>query len=270
LFALVCGAALAADPAPGAAPATGTNLVTKGSYAFGATLGNNLRLQGGEPDIEQVIQGFRDGVAGKAKTPENELRENYVAWMRDVRTQKMEKNKKVGDEFLAKKAAEPDVKKFPDGLLYKVINTGKGPQPKASDRVSAHYKGTLIDGTEFDSSYTRGQPFSTPVTRVIPGWQEALTNMHVGDKWELYVPSHLGYADRGGPGGKIGPNAALIFEMELLAILPPDTNEVITTPPINLSPGGSPPIRVAPGAGGNPPIRITPSPAAPSTPRPTK
>lgn len=264
LCGLACAAAIAADPAatPAATPpaAAGTNLVEKGSYAFGATLGNNLRMQGAEPNIDQVIQGFRDGITGKAKMPETELRESYMAWQRDVRTQKMEKNKKVGEDFLAKKAGEPDVKKFPDGLLYKVITTGKGAQPKATDRVSAHYKGTLIDGTEFDSSYTRGQPFNTPVARVVPGWQEALTNMHVGDKWEIYVPPALAYGERG-QGAKIGPNAALIFEMELLAVLPPETNDVITTPTLNLTPGGSQPIRVNPGAGANTPVRVTPSPA---------
>lgn len=274
----ICATAFAADPAAtparpavssGAAPALsvtaglpgGSNLVEKGSYAFGATLANNLRLQGGEPDIDQVIQGFRDGLAGKAKMPEPEMREAYMAWMRDVRAQKMEKNRKTADEFLAKKAAEPDVKKFPDGLLYKVITAGKGPQPKSSDRVSAHYKGTLPDGSEFDSSYSRGKPFETPVMRVVPGWQEALTNMHVGDKWELYIPPQLAYGERGSP-PKIGPNSALIFEMELLSILPPDTNEVFNAPPMNLVPKGSAPVRVNPGAGANTPIRITPAPPA--------
>jgi FKBP-type peptidyl-prolyl cis-trans isomerase FklB len=257
---MVCASAFAADPvvsSPVAAnakpPAAGSNLIDRGSYAFGATLGNNLRMQGADPNVEQVLQGFRDAINGKMKMPETELRENYMAWMREVRTQKMEKNKKAGEDFLAKKAAEPGVKKFPDGLLYKVLAAGKGPQPKNTDRVSAHYKGTLIDGAEFDSSYTRGKPFETQVRNVIPGWQEALTNMHVGDKWELYVPSQLAYGERGA-GAKIGPNSALVFEMELLSILPPETNNVLTTPTLNLNtpavrnptPGAKPQIQVRP------------------------
>ena len=255
-FAAICASAMAANPP---ATADATNLVDKGSYALGANLGNNMRAQGAEPKIDLVIQGLRDGLGGKVTIPEQELRENLIAWQREIRNVKLEKNKKAGEEFLAKKAQDPGIKKFPDGLMYKVLATGKGPQPKPEDTVSAHYRGTLTDGTEFDSSYSRGQPLKTPVRGVVPGWQEALTNMHVGDKWELYIPSQLAYGERGA-GAKIGPNATLIFEMELLGIEPPNTNAP-TAPTINVGPGGNQPIRVNPGGVGQPsqPIQIQPA-----------
>ncbi len=254
---------MAADPAPAGVP---TNLVDKGSYALGANLGNNLRNQGAEPNVEQFISGLRDSLANKSKLTETETREAYIAWQQDVRSKRMEKNKKVGDDFLAKKSGESGVKKFPSGLLYKVVTTGKGAQPKPDDRVSAHYRGTLIDGTEFDSSYSRGKPLVSPVRGLIAGWQEALTNMHVGDKWELYIPANLGYGERGSP-PKIGPNAALIFEMELLSIEPPDATPPPAAPgagipgsqPIRVGPGGGQPIRVAPSGGANQPIRVQPA-----------
>ncbi len=256
LCAVICAPVIAADTTPVATGAT--NLVDKGSYALGANIGNNLRNQGAEPNIDQFVAGFRDALGNKSKLAEQELREAYIAWQQDVRSKKTEVNKKAGEVFLAKKSTEADVKKFADGLLYKVLTTGKGAQPKPEDRVSAHYRGTLIDGTEFDSSYSRGKPLVTGVRGVIPGWQEALTNMHVGDKWELYIPSALGYGERGG-GAKIGPNATLVFEMELLGIEPPDTNAPPSAPTLNFPGSGSQPIRVAPGAGGgSQPIRVTP------------
>jgi FKBP-type peptidyl-prolyl cis-trans isomerase FklB len=272
LCAIVCANVIAADPAntpaaqTAAAPVSGPDAVNKGSYAVGASVGKQLRAQGGEANVEQIIQGLRDGVGGKVKLTDMELRQDIAAWQRDVRGQQMVKNKKAGDEFIAKKAKEPGVKKLPSGVLYKVLATGKGPQPKATDQVSAHYKGTLTDGTEFDSSYTRGQPFNTAITRVIPGWQDALTNMHVGDKWELYVPSDLAYGERG-QGMKIGPNAALVFEMELLSILPPGEKLPGAQPAFNVTPGATPPNR--PAGVGQPQIRVAPA-QPQATPAPKK
>lgn len=264
LGALACASCLAADPRPAAAaPANGTNLIEKGSYSLGANIGNNLRMQGVEANIEQIAAGLRDGLAGKSKYGDQELREAYFAWQQDARQKKTAKNRQEGDAFLARKAKESGVKSFPDGLLYKVLASGKGPQPKPEDTVSAHYRGTLIDGSEFDSSYSRGKPLVTPVRGVVPGWQEALTNMHVGDKWELYVPSQLAYGERGA-GAKIGPHSTLIFEMELVGIEPPNTNAPsahvapgAASQPIRVTPGGNQPIRVQPG--GNQPIRIQPA-----------
>ncbi|HEY2342761.1 MAG TPA: FKBP-type peptidyl-prolyl cis-trans isomerase, partial [Chthoniobacteraceae bacterium] len=123
-----------------------------------------------------------------------------------------------GQDFLAENAKKEGVKTLADGLQYKVIKDGTGASPKATDVVSVHYKGTLIDGTEFDSSYKRGQPTEFPVNRVIPGWTEALQLMKEGSKWILYIPSKLAYGERGTPGGPIPPDATLIFEVELLKV----------------------------------------------------
>ena len=123
-----------------------------------------------------------------------------------------------GQEFLKENAKKEGVKTLPDGLQYKVIKEGEGKSPKATDTVSVHYRGTLIDGTEFDSSYKRNEPTEFPVNRVIKGWTEALQLMKEGSKWTLYIPSNLAYGERGFPGSPIGPNATLIFEIELLKV----------------------------------------------------
>ena len=159
---------------------------------------------------------------------------------------------KAGENWLVENAKKPGVKTMPDGLQYKVLVAGKGPQPKPSDSVSAHYKGTLTDGTEFDSSYTRGQPLTIPVLGVIAGWQEALTNMHVGDKWELYIPGALAYGERGSP-PKIGAHATLVFEMELLGIEAPKPAGAAPDAPF------APSLRPAPGAGAAPQIKVQPA-----------
>ncbi len=123
-----------------------------------------------------------------------------------------------GQEFLKENAKKEGVKTLPDGLQYKVIKEGEGKSPKATDTVSVHYRGTLIDGTEFDSSYKRNEPAEFPVNAVIKGWTEALQLMKEGAKWTLYIPSNLAYGERGFPGSPIGPNATLIFEIELLKV----------------------------------------------------
>ncbi len=123
-----------------------------------------------------------------------------------------------GQEYLAQNAKKEGVKSLPDGLQYKVEKEGTGKSPAATDTVVVHYKGTLIDGTEFDSSYKRGQPAEFPVNRVIKGWTEALQLMKEGAKWTLYIPSDLAYGARGTPGGPIGPNQTLIFEVELIKV----------------------------------------------------
>jgi FKBP-type peptidyl-prolyl cis-trans isomerase FklB len=128
-----------------------------------------------------------------------------------------EKNKADGEKFLAENAKKEGVKSLPSGLQYKEITPGKGKSPKATDTVTTHYKGTLIDGTEFDSSYKRGEPVSFPVSGVIAGWTEALQLMKEGAKWELFIPSNLAYGERGA-GRDIGPNATLIFEVELISV----------------------------------------------------
>jgi len=132
-------------------------------------------------------------------------------------TEASDTNKQVGQKFLAANKAKEGVVTLPSGLQYKIIKQGDGPKPTASDTVVTNYRGTLIDGTEFDSSYKRGEPATFPVGQVIKGWTEALQLMPVGSKWQLYIPSDLAYGERS-PGGEIGPNSTLIFDIELLSI----------------------------------------------------
>jgi FKBP-type peptidyl-prolyl cis-trans isomerase FklB len=143
-----------------------------------------------------------------------------MAFQKEVMAKQAEvakKNKAEGEAFLAENKKKEGVKTTPSGLQYKVIKPGKGKKPKSSDTVTVNYRGTLIDGTEFDSSYKRGQPATFQVSGVIPGWTEALQLMEEGAKWQLFIPSNLAYGERGA-GGVIGPNATLIFEVELISI----------------------------------------------------
>lgn len=255
-----CGVLFAADEKPAVQFKTNNDKV---SYSYGVQIANSMKMQGFEVNPEEFATGMRDALAGKSKLNDNEIRETLMTFSREMQTRKTEKikadadkNKKAGEEWLAANAKKPGVKTTPSGLQYKVLIAGTGPQPKPTDTVSAHYKGSLTDGAEFDSSYTRGQPLSRPVTGLIPGWQEALTNMHVGDKWEIYVPGNLAYGERGSP-PKIGPNATLVFEMELLSIAAPQTNAAPGFPSLNTG-AGAPRINVQPAPGANPPIRVQP------------
>ena len=198
------------------------------SYCIGMSIGGSLKLQGAEVDVELLSKAIKDSLAGtNTMLTQQEMQETLKSWQMEMRTKRMEqqktageKNKKEGEAFLVANAKKEGVTTLPSGLQYKVLTPGTGKTPTSNDTVKAHYKGTLIDGTEFDSSYTSGQPLVRPVTRVIPGWTEALLKMKVGDKWQLFVPSSLAYRERGMP-PKIGPDATLIFEMELLGIEPP-------------------------------------------------
>jgi FKBP-type peptidyl-prolyl cis-trans isomerase len=260
-----------APAAPGAAPAVQfKDERDKISYSLGVNIGTSLKGQSFDANVEELANGLRDALAGKSKLDESTVRSNLMAWQQETRNKRMEKmraegekNKKIGDEWLAANAQKPGVKSMPDGLQYKVLVPGKGPKVKAGDRVSAHYRGTLMDGTQFDSSYETGRPFTTSTTGgVIPGWLEALTNMNVGDKWELYIPSQLAYGEQGRP-PKIPPASPLVFELEVLSIEPPLTNAPAGGPPgFNQGaggPGGQPPIRVQQAPGANQPIRIQPT-----------
>jgi FKBP-type peptidyl-prolyl cis-trans isomerase len=256
LAALALSGSLFAAQQPATAPQVSVQPAApdkdKVSYSLGANLGNSLKMQGAEVNVDEFAKGLKDALAGQTKMDEKEVRQTLMSWQQEIRNKRMEKmrvdaekNKKAGEEWLAANAKKPGVKTLPSGLQYKVLVSGKGPQPKNTDSVSAHYKGTLTDGTQFDSSYERGRPFVTPVTGVIAGWQEALTNMHVGDKWELYVPGNLAYGERGSP-PKIGPNATLVFEMELLGIENSNVNSKpgapsATSQPIKIEP--APPRR---------------------------
>ncbi len=205
----------------------------KVSYALGANLGMNLHNQSVEVDPAIVLRGLKDALAGgKMLLTDDQAKGALMQLQAEVRNRQQEKmkvagemNKKEGVEFLAVNKAKEGVVTLPSGLQYKILTEGTGLKPAASDTVVCNYRGTLISGAEFDSSYERGQPASFPVNGVIKGWTEALQLMPVGSKWQLFVPAELGYGDRGA-GADIGPSATLIFEVELLSIQGKDKSEV--------------------------------------------
>jgi FKBP-type peptidyl-prolyl cis-trans isomerase FklB len=203
----------------------------KVSYAVGMNVGKGLaaKLKEQTLDVDQAIlvRGMKDALAGgKMLLTDDDERAILTQLSVEARKKQEEQmkvagdtNKKEGEEFLAANKTKDGVITLPSGLQYKVLTLGTGPKPTPADTVSCNYRGTLINGTEFDSSYKRGQPASFPLTNVIKGWTEALQLMPVGSKWQLFVPSALGYGDRGAdPRSGIGPGATLIFEVELLSI----------------------------------------------------
>ena len=213
---------------PAAKSAGATVLKTpkdKFSYALGMNLGASLHKQSVDVDPNMVAQGLRAALAGgKTLLTQEEAQAALMEVQNELRKKQQEKmqvageaNKKEGEAFLAANKGKEGVVTLPSGLEYKILKEGTGPKPAASDSVVCNYRGTLINGTEFDSSYKRGQPATFPVNGVIKGWTEALQLMPVGSKWQLFVPSSLAYAERGA-GGDIGPNATLIFDVELLSI----------------------------------------------------
>jgi FKBP-type peptidyl-prolyl cis-trans isomerase len=195
------------------------------SYSIGMDIGGNLKRGSVEVDPDMLAKGLKDSYGGgKTLLTEDEARQTLQtaqkALMAKQAEEKLkigEKNKADGEKFLAENAKKEGVKTLPSGLQFREITPGKGKSPKATDTVTTHYKGTLIDGTEFDSSYKRGEPVSFPVSGVIAGWTEALQLMKEGAKWQLFIPSNLAYGERGA-GRDIGPNATLIFEVELISV----------------------------------------------------
>ena len=187
-------------------------------------MGENLHKQSVPVDPAILARGLRDGLAGgKTLLTEEEAQAAISEVQNDVRKKQQEKmqeagaaNKKDGEAFLAVNKGKEGVVTLPSGLQYKILKEGTGPKPAATDTVACNYRGTFINGTEFDSSYKRGQPASFPVTGVIKGWTEALQLMPVGSKWQLFIPSDLAYGEPGRPG--IEPSSTLIFEVELLSI----------------------------------------------------
>lgn len=215
-------------PAAKAAPKAAGPLKTqkdKVSYSIGLDIGRNLKRQGIDVDTQMLARGLRDAVSGgKTLLTDEEMHEVMTQWqaeMRAAHTKQQEavgaKNAKEGAAFLAQNKTKEGVKTTASGLEYKVVKEGTGATPTAQDTVTAHYRGTLLDGTEFDSSYKRGEPASFPVSGVIPGWTEMLQLMKVGSKVIVWIPSNLGYGERGA-GATIGPNAMLTFEIELLDV----------------------------------------------------
>ncbi len=197
----------------------------KVSYSIGVRFGEGMGKDLKELDLETFYKGFEDGFNGvePKMTPEemiatmNALQTRKMEEQQKAQAEAMEKNKKEGDDFLAKNKARKGVTVTESGLQYEVLNKGDGESPDSNDKVTVHYHGTLPDGTVFDSSVERGEPISFAVDGVIKGWTEALQLMKVGDKWKLYIPSDLAYGDRGA-GPKIGPNQVLVFDVELLGV----------------------------------------------------
>jgi len=196
----------------------------KVNYAIGVNIIGNIKQQGVEIDLDLVMKGMKDAYSGgKLPLSDEDLRiaiDRYQTAVRQKRSQMTAKaaedNKKEGEAFLAKNKKKEGVVLLPSGLQYKILKSGDGRKPTDADTVECNYRGTLMNGAEFDSSHRTGKPASLKVSGVIPGWTEALKMMTVGSKWQIFVPSQLAYGERGS--GRIGPNATLIFEVELLAI----------------------------------------------------
>jgi len=211
---------LAADEKP-------VSLEDRVSYGIGMNIGRDFKQQDLKINPELVARGISDSMAGKETLLSEEEVQATIAELqkqlqakREVQMKEMgEKNKVEGTKFLAENAKQDGVKTTDSGLQYLVIEAGSGPVPKADDKVSVNYRGTLVDGTEFDSSYKRGQPATFPVSGVIKGWTEVLQLMKEGAKYKVFIPSDLAYGERGAA-PVIGPNATLIFEVELLKVNP--------------------------------------------------
>ena len=230
-----------------AAAAPLTTQKQKGSYAIGLRIGGGLQKDGVDLDPASLSRGIRDGLSGaKPLLTDQEAQAALTVMAKEVSAKQQAKleaisaaNKKVGDAFLAENKAKEGVVTLPSGLQYKILTAGTGPKPTAEDSVVCDYRGTLIDGKEFDSSYKRGKPLTIPVSGVIKGWTEAMQLMPVGSKWQLFLPADLAYGNQA-MGPDIQPGSTLVFEVELHSIEPkaaapkadaPKTDAPKTDPP---------------------------------------
>jgi FKBP-type peptidyl-prolyl cis-trans isomerase FklB len=220
------GAARQTTSKPAPDPALTTDK-DKDSYAIGMNIGKSLHRDAVDVDPEILLRGLKDALSGgqtlltdeEAKTAMTTLQAQVRKAQEEKATAAAETNKKEGDAFLAENKTKEGVVTLPSGLQYKVLTEGAGPKPTAGDSVVCNYRGTLLNGTEFDSSYKHGEPITIAVGRVIKGWSEALQLMPVGSKWQLFIPPDLAYGPRGA-GNDIGPNATIVFEVELVSIKP--------------------------------------------------
>jgi FKBP-type peptidyl-prolyl cis-trans isomerase FklB len=225
----------------------------KVSYSIGMNIGFNLSKQKVDINPDILAAGIKDSIAGKPQLTQDQVKDVMAQFEKDMeqkQKQAGEKNKADGAKFLEENKKTPGVKTPASGLQYKVEKDGTGTQPKATDMVTVNYRGTLIDGTEFDSSYKRGQPATFPVNGVIKGWTEALQLMKVGSKYQLWIPSNLAYGERS-VSPELGPNATLIFEVELMDAKPPPTPAPPTSP-------GSSKAAPPPASKGTPPSAPSP------------
>ncbi|MCV6638510.1 FKBP-type peptidyl-prolyl cis-trans isomerase [Candidatus Albibeggiatoa sp. nov. NOAA] len=196
------------------------------SYSFGQNIGSTLKKQDIEINLDKLMLGIKEALAGEFTTLTEEqvqttlmdFRKAQFAKKAEEKRQLAEKNRTDGEKFLAENAKKAGVKVTDSGLQYEILTEGKGDSPKATDTVTVHYRGTLLDGSEFDSSYSRNQPTSFALNRVIKGWTEGLQLMKPGGKAKFAIPSDLAYGKTGIPGGKIGPDSTLIFEVELISV----------------------------------------------------
>lgn len=256
----------------------------KASYAYGLNMGKGMRRDSVDLDPSIFYRGMKDGLAGgKTLLTDDEARTVITAFQTELRKEQQERlqalseaNKKAGDAFLAENKAKVGVVTTASGLQYKILQEGTGPKPAAGDVVVCNYRGSLLDNTEFDSSAKHGQPLSIPVSGVIRGWTEALQLMPVGSKWQLFIPSELAYGVRGQPGANIGPNATLVFELELLSIrpkppapTPAPASPTNAIPNLPANPNPAPAPNPAPTPPPNPAPTPTPKPAPAPTPTPT-
>ena len=197
----------------------------KVSYSIGMQIGFNLKRQKVDINSDVLAAGIKDSLADKPQLTPDQVKDVMAQFEKDMEQKQKQlgdKNKTEGAKFLEENKSKPGVKTTASGLQYKVEKEGTGAPPKATDMVTVNYRGTLIDGTEFDSSYKRGQPATFPVNGVIKGWTEALQLMKKGAKYQLFIPSNLAYGERA-MGPDIGSNSTLIFEVELMDVKPPPT-----------------------------------------------
>jgi len=202
----------------------------KVSYMIGLDIAKSLTPVKDEIEFDTMTKAIKTALAGETPL----MDEKQAAAVREAFGQKLQAkqiadmlakakaNLTEGETFLAANAKKPGIQTTASGLQYQVLSEGKGAKPKATDTVRVHYKGTLLDGKTFDSSIDRGEPVVFPLNQVVPGWQEGIALMPVGSKYKFWIPSKLGYGEKGTPGGPIGPNQTLVFEVELLDIVKPD------------------------------------------------
>ncbi len=243
-----------------AAPLVLTTPKAKASYAIGTSIGRKLHDDGLEIDSAVLYRALKDAAAGKKpQLSDEEMRAALMDFQKQARDEASLKNKQKGDAYLAENKTKEGVKTLPSGLQYKILKEGTGPKPTASDSVVCNYKGTFVDGQEFDSSYKRGEPATFPVTGVIKGWTEALQLMPAGSKWQLVIPPALAYGEQGRPG--MPPNSTLVFEVELVKIAEKEKPAAPAAPAPPETPGTSA-APANPSAPSTPPAQ-TPPPAQP-------